>query len=115
MLEEDLDAPMLDQDERPRWIDRPAVQRTIVDATRVLTFVTFVVVFAAAVIGNWLRSQNVDPEYTYDIVLRTIRFGGTYYENGIHNKGPLEPFVYQVAAWISSRDSFWYAISLFIA
>jgi len=115
MIEEDLDVPMLGQDDRPRWFDQPAVQRTIVDATRVLTFATFVVVFAAAVIGNWLRSQNVDPEYTYDIVLRTIRFGGTYYENGIHNKGPLEPFVYQVAAWISTRDSFWYAISLFIA
>jgi hypothetical protein len=115
MLEEDLELPELDQDEGPRRFDRAAVKRTIADATRVVTFASFVVVFAAAVIGNWQRSQNVDPEYTYDIVLRTIRFGGTYYENGIHNKGPLETFVYQAATWISTHDSFWYAISLFIA
>ena len=100
---EDLDLPEVDQDEGPRRFDTAAVKRTIADATRVVTFASFVVVFAAAVIGNWQRSQNVDPEYTYDIVLRTIRFGGTYYENGIHNKGPLETFVYQAATWISTH------------
>ncbi len=118
MLDEDVnkDAELseLDEDERPPR-DYTALKRTIGDTARVVTFASFVVVFVAAVIGNWQRSQNVDPEYAYDIALRTIRFGGTYYENGIHNKGPLEIFVYQAASWISSHNSFWYAISLFIA
>src|SRR5215212_352989 len=116
MLDEDQDVDIseLEPEERPpRNFD--ALKRTISDTVHVGTFAAFVVVFAAAVIGNWQRSQNVDPEYTYDIVLRTIRFGGTYYENGIHNKGPLETFAYQAGTWISTHDSFWYAISLFIA
>lgn len=100
--------------------ERPGAQHVpvrswSVDATRALTFAAFVVVAAGAVIGNWLRAQNVDPEYMYDLVHRTIRYGGTYYENGIHDKGPLEPLVYHAAAWITSPDGFWYAISLFIA
>jgi hypothetical protein len=86
-----------------------------VSVTRAVTFAAFVVVAAGAVVGNWLRAQNVDPEYTYDIVHRTIKYGGTYYENGIHDKGPLEPFVYHAAAWITSPDGFWYGISFFIA
>jgi hypothetical protein len=114
MLDEDVAISDLEPDERPPR-DLENVKRKIGDATLVITFASFVVVFAAAVVGNWRRSQNVDPEYAYDIVLRTIRFGGTYYENGIHNKGPLETFVYHAATWISSRDGFWYAISLFIA
>jgi hypothetical protein len=87
----------------------------VVDVTRAVTFAAFVVVAMSAVVGNWLRSQNVDNEYMYDLVQRTIKYGGTYYENGIHDKGPLEPFVYHTAAWITSPDGFWYAISFFIA
>ncbi len=95
--------------------DYTALKRALENGVGIATFAAFIVVFAAAVVGNWQRSQNVDPEYTADIVFRTIRFGGAYYQNGIHNKGPLEPFVYQVASWITTRDGFWYGISFFIA
>jgi hypothetical protein len=93
-------------------VARPA---RVVQATRALTFAALVITAAAAIIGNWLRAQNVDPEYMYDLVQRTIRYGGTYYENGVHDKGPLEPLVYHAAAWITSPDGFWYGISFFIA
>jgi hypothetical protein len=116
MLDEAVDVePDEDEDDERPPRDWEPLKRGVADLTRIATFAFFVVLFAAAVVGNWLRAQNVDPEYAYDIVLRTIRFGGTYYENGIHNKGPLEPLVYQSASWITSRDGFWYAISLYIA
>ena len=120
LLDEDVETPTVDDaadaDDTPaRPRDYTHLKEQVKTGTWLITIATFVVVFAAGVIGNWQRSQNVDPEYTYDIVLRTIHFGGTYYENAIHNKGPLEPFVYQVSSWITSRDGFWYGISFFIA
>src|SRR4051794_16641849 len=97
----------------PRDYDQ--IERRVGDVVWVVTIATFATVFAAAAIGNWRRSQNVDPMYAYDILLRTLRYGGTYYQNGIHNKGPLEIFVFQAASWITSHDGFWYGISFFIA
>jgi hypothetical protein len=85
------------------------------DVTRAVTFAVFALVFASAVVGNWLRAQNVDPQYMYDLIQRTIKYGGSYYASGIHDKGPLEPIVFHAAAWITSPDGFWYGISLFIA
>jgi hypothetical protein len=60
------------------------------------------------------RAADFDPQYARNIVERTARFGGSYYENGIHNKGPLEPALYSLAARISSYDGFWFAIALFV-
>ena len=68
----------------------------------------------AAFFHNEFRAQNWDPMQTRVYVDRTIRFGGTFYENGLVNKGPLEPFVYRVAAAITSWDGFWYAISAIV-
>lgn len=87
----------------------------LADLTRAVTFASLLIVAASAIVGNWQRSQNVDPEYMYDLVQRTIKYGGTYYESGIHDKGPLEPIVYHAAAWITSPNGFWYGISFFIA
>jgi len=61
-----------------------------------------------------VRAPDWDPQYARNIVERTIRFGGSYYENGIHNKGPLEPAVYSFAARLTSYDGFWFAIATFI-
>jgi hypothetical protein len=69
----------------------------------------------SAIFQNELNSQDWDPQYMRDIVERTIVHGGSYYENGIHNKGPIEPLVYHAATLISSYYSFWLAMSLFIA
>jgi hypothetical protein len=109
----DTDEEDEQQPDEPRWT-LPS-QDTVAVVVRIATFAIFAVVFAAAVVGNWLRAQNVDPQYAYDMVLRAARFGGTYYDNAIHNKGPLETFTYDVARWASSHNSFWYVISLFIA
>lgn len=43
-----------------------------------------------------------------------MRFGGSYYENSVHNKGPLEPGLYHLAAMVTSFDSFWFAISAMV-
>jgi hypothetical protein len=69
----------------------------------------------SAVFQNELNSQDWDPQYMRDIVERTLVHGGSYYENGIHNKGPIEPLVYHAATLISSYYSFWLAMSMFIA
>ena len=68
----------------------------------------------AAFFHNEYRAQNWDPQQTRDYVERTIRFGGTFYENGLLNKGPLEPMVYRLAAAVTSFDGFWYAISFVV-
>ncbi|MFM8563002.1 MAG: hypothetical protein ACKOCE_03805 [Acidimicrobiia bacterium] len=59
------------------------------------------------------RSQDYDPQYARTIVERAARFGGTYYENGVHNKGPLETVVYDAARWFTSYDTYWFAIASF--
>ena len=69
----------------------------------------------AAIFQNEVNSQDWDPQYMRDIVERTLVHGGSYYENGIHNKGPIEPLVYHAARLISSYYSFWLAMSTFIA
>ena len=51
-----------------------------------------------------LSAANYDPQYMRVLVERTIRLGGSYYENGIHNKGPLEPAVYELAGRIGGRS-----------
>ena len=74
-------------------------------------------VFAAlaiiAVFHMQLSTANYDPQYMRVLVERTIRFGGSYYENGIHNKGPLEPAVYELAGRIGGRSGFWFVIAIF--
>jgi len=115
MLDEDVEAPDTAPEPAPMRAPRALVNRRIADVTRALTFASFAVVFAASVIGNWQRAQNVDPEYAYDIVLRTMHFGGTYYQNSINDWGPGEPFLYSVVAHVFSRDAFWYGICLVIA
>ena len=86
-------------------------------ARRVIVLATVFLVGAmvvAAFFHNEFRAQNWDPMQTRVYVDRTIRFGGTFYENGLVNKGPFEPFVYRVAAAITSYDGFWFAISALI-
>jgi hypothetical protein len=86
------------------------LKRALLMAT-VLLLAAFVV---AAFFNNEFRSRNWDPQQTKVYVDRTLRFGGTFYENGLLNKGPLEPMVYRIAAAITSADGFWFAISAFI-
>ena len=71
---------------------------------------TFAVI---AVFHMQLSAANYDPQYMRVLVERTIRLGGSYYENGIHNKGPLEPAVYELAGRIGGRSGFWFMIAIF--
>ncbi|MGA0878779.1 MAG: hypothetical protein ACO3SP_06630, partial [Ilumatobacteraceae bacterium] len=65
-------------------------------------------------VGLENRSQDFDPQYARTIVERAARFGGTYYQNGIHNKGPLETAIYDSARWFTSADAYWFGISAYV-
>lgn len=78
----------------------------------IATITTVLVVAAFFFIQG--RAPDWDPQYARDIAERTMRYGGSYYENSVHNKGPLEPGLYQLAAMVSSFDSFWFAISAMV-
>jgi hypothetical protein len=68
----------------------------------------------AAFFGNEIRSQDYDPQFARTIVERAGELGGTYYQNGIHNKGPFEMVVYDAARWVTSWGSYWFGISAFV-
>ena len=84
----------------------------ILRAAYVAIGVLFVI---AAFFNNSYRSADFDPQQMRTYVERTIRFGGTFYENGLHNKGPLDPILHRFAFTLGGYDAFWYAISAFIA
>ena len=69
--------------------------------------------FIVATIGNELAVQNWDPQYVRNIVERTEAFGGTFYENGIFNKGLLEPVIHLAAARVTSFGGYWFALCPF--
>ena len=82
---------------------------------RALTLSLGTLLVIAAFFSNALRSADFDPQQMRTYIERTIRFGGTFYENGLHNKGPLDPIIYRFAFTLGGYDAFWYAISGFIA
>jgi hypothetical protein len=65
----------------------------------------------ATIPGNWLRVQNVDPQFAMVLVQRTMHFGGTFYDNAVQDHGPIEPFLYDLAARVGGRDGAWYGVS----
>jgi len=73
--------------------------------------VTIVVV--VPFLGNELRVQDYDSQFARDILERVHRFGGTFYQNGIYNKGPLELSVYNVARHLGGYDGMWSWVSVF--
>ena len=81
---------------------------------RALTIAFIALMIVAAFFHNEYRAQNWDPQQTRVYVERTLRFGGTFFENGMLNKGPLEPFTYRVATALTSWNGFWFAISAFV-
>ena len=78
-----------------------------------ITAAGLVIVAMVAVFRMEQSGPNYDPQYMRVLVERTIRFGGSYYENGIHNKGPLEPLVYEIAAHLGGHDGFWFVLGVF--
>ncbi|MDQ1509272.1 MAG: hypothetical protein QOG50_1116 [Actinomycetota bacterium] len=76
--------------------------------------VLLVVGIVTTVLGNWLRVQNVDPQFSMVLVQRTIRFGGTFFDNALQDHGPIEPFLYDIAARVGGRNGAWYVISALV-
>ncbi|HEY4331856.1 MAG TPA: hypothetical protein VGM78_04780, partial [Ilumatobacteraceae bacterium] len=68
----------------------------------------------AAFFHNEYRAQNWDPMQTRVNVERALKYGSTYYQAGLVNKGSFELEVYRIATAITSWDGFWFAISGFI-
>ncbi|MDP1819737.1 MAG: hypothetical protein Q8K58_07545 [Acidimicrobiales bacterium] len=87
----------------------------IVGGLRILTAAFLLVVAVVPVVGNELRVQDVDPVYMRNMVERVAAFGGTYYENSIHNRGPVEPLLYDLAGRVTSYDGYWFAVSAMVA
>lgn len=92
---------------------RPKTKVSVVSRALYVSISTLLVI--AAFFSNALRSADFDPQQMRTYIERTVRFGGTFYENGLHNKGPLDPIIYRFAFTIGGYDAFWYAISGFIA
>lgn len=69
-------------------------------------------------LGTWFavqrRSPDYDPQWARDIVERQRVFGGSYYQNGIHNKGPLEIWVPSMVRKLFGFEGFWFGIALVI-
>ncbi len=72
------------------------------------------IVALGALIANEHRSQDFDPQYTRTIIERAAKFGGSYYQNGIHNKGPLETALYDSVRLFTSDGTYWFGVSLFV-
>src|SRR5437763_16594137 len=81
------------------------------EPVRWLTVAVLAIVVVIPVVGNQVRVADVDPQFMRDLIERVHRFGGTFYQNGIYNKGVLEPFVYNVARHLGGYDGLWIAVS----
>jgi hypothetical protein len=82
-------------------------------AVRWVTAAVLAIVVVVPIVGNQVRVADVDPEFMRDLIERVHRFGGTFYQNGIYNKGVLEPFVYNLARHLGGYDGMWLTISAF--
>jgi hypothetical protein len=76
--------------------------------------VLIVIGLVVTIPGNWLRVQNVDPQFAMVLVQRMLRFGGTAFDNALQDHGPIEPFLYTTAARLGGRNGAWYVISAMV-
>ena len=66
-------------------------------------------------IGNRIQAAANDAVFTQSLVNRAARFGGTYYQNGITPKGPLEDVAHDIALRVGGYDGHFYVISILVA
>lgn len=93
---------------------RPVTERRPVAMSTALAFGSAAIGVFIAWVGLETRSQDFDPQYVRTIVERAAAFGGTYYQNGIHNKGPLETAVYDSVRLFTSYEGYWFGISVYV-
>jgi len=94
---------------REQTLPRPA------DVVRWCTTFAFALVVCVTLIGNRIQAAGNDAVFTESLVDRAARFGGTYYDNGITPKGPLEDVVHDVALRVGGYDGHFYLISIIVA
>jgi hypothetical protein len=90
------------------------MQRVETIVRRVTLPALIIVGVVTTIPGNWLRVQNVDPQFTMVLVERFIRYGGTFFDNALQDHGPIEPFLYTLARRIGGRSGAWYLISAMV-
>lgn len=88
--------------------------KTTTRLSAAFSYSAFAILGLGALISLEHRSQDFDPQYTRTIIERAAKFGGTYYQNGIHNKGPLETALYDSARLFTTNSSYWFGISLYV-
>ena len=88
---------------------------TLPDVIHWLTAFVLTIVAAVALIGNRITVAGNDAVFTKSLVDRAARFGGTYYQNGITPKGPLEDVAHDIANRVGGYDGHWYVISIMVA
>ena len=88
---------------------------TVSDVVRWLTAFALTGVAAVALIGNRLQAAANDAVFTQSLVNRAARFGGTYYQNGITPKGPLEDVAHDIALRVGGYDGHFFVISILVA
>jgi hypothetical protein len=89
-----------------------------ITSDRVAGWITVVLISGLGMIaafGNWFKASAPDSQYAREIVVRAAKYGGTYYDNAVLNRGPLEEWLHTIASHISSYDGYWYTISIFVA
>ena len=89
----------------PAWGD--VVHWLTAFALTVLGFVTL--------IGNRIHAAGNDAVFTQGLVDRAQRLGGTYYQNGITPKGPLEDVAHDLALRLGGYNGHWYVLSVLVA
>lgn len=94
--------------------DETAVKRPITRPSTTFAQSAIVLIGLGALIANEHRSQDFDPQYTRTIIERAAKFGGSYYQNGIHNKGPLETALYDSVRLFTSDGTYWFGVSLYV-
>jgi hypothetical protein len=94
--------------------DEAVVDKPITRLSAAFAQSAIFIVALGALIANEHRSQDFDPQYTRTIIERAAKFGGSYYQNGIHNKGPLETALYDSARLFTSEGTYWFGISLYV-
>ena len=87
----------------------------LADLVRWATAFVLTVIGAATLLGNRIHATGNDAVFTQGLVDRALRFGGTYYQNGITPKGPLEDVAHDIARRLGGYDGHWYVISIMIA
>ena len=78
---------------------------------RTVMLALIVIGVVTATFGNHRRVQDWDPQYARTIVERTNAYGGSFYENGIFNKGPLELVVHKISSIIGGFDGHWFVVA----